>query len=253
MYNNIFTYLFLVSILMLGCKDQINSSKQSTEDETFTSMLQKEYVRSSISEITPPNSSIDWKDYQSSFSKELGGAYHEFEIEDRKIFEHKNRSPITYKLIATERNGTYTFYMLKFLEKGKNKTQKLSWDNFSNFSGQVHLINETGQRIKASKYSNGSFVGALRSVPEGIAGSLNGRQKLGVDCYIEETQHWTDWYQNGYGYLGSTYEGSTYEEVCFQEGGGGDTGGNGGGGSGTYYEYSSNTAPDHFLSMAPEF
>ena len=113
------------------------------------------------------------------------------------------------------------------------------------------MIDESDSTVIASRFESGKYVGKLNPLTEKEAHSVNGKRKLSVDCYVEETQHWTDWYQYGYGYLGSTYEGSTFTEVCFEEGESGDTGG---GGSGTTYrEYSDRTAPDNFLSMAPEF
>lgn len=136
--------LFIISITFVsGCSEMVGTKSEKTDQNSFAKIIQSEYESSGISEILRQNYTINWNVFNSSFSKDLGGAYHEFSINKNRVNNASKGSPLTLKLIAVENGNSYSFFILKFLEKGNVKTPGLSWKNFADFSGQVFLIDES--------------------------------------------------------------------------------------------------------------
>lgn len=182
--------LLIISLTFVsGCSEMVGTKSENSEPESFIKTLQKEYESSDITEVLQKNYNIDWSVYNSSFSKVLGGTYHEFSVNSNRVDREFKGSPLTYKVLAVEGDDSYSFFVLKFLEKGNTKTPGLSWGGFADFTGQMFLLDESDNMVIASRYENGKYAGKLNPLTEKEAHSVNGKRKLSVDCYVEETQH----------------------------------------------------------------
>lgn len=251
--------LFLLPVLLLvtSCSDKPAGVSETEEPKVD---FKKEFSHSDFTEIIPYDFEVEWSESSTGYSRELENAYYEFPVTRKNKFDssgrpgHNNRSAVTYKILAVEQEETANFYVLKFMAPADTPiTEDISLANLSDFSGHLYLYNKQNERELAQKYHEGNLAGDLSVITEEeferYEHAENSMYKLPV-CYTETIHHYTDWYRR-YGdgsveYIGTTYNGTTYNEVCEDPGSGGS-----GGGGGTYSEYTSNTTPDHYLSVNP--
>lgn len=145
----------------------------------------------------------------------------------------KNRSPLTYKLLAVPIGKTqglkenYDFYLVKFLHFRSTESE-ISIFDLNSFSG-ILIVIEPSQAVKFSYlYSQGVFIGETQEISEKEYKRKSFNKKLQESCYSVPVEHWTDWYKlmNGkFIYTHSVLNYTSFQEYCSSHVGGGTDGG----------------------------
>ena len=121
--------------------------------------------------------------------------------------------------MAIKQDSTYSFYIAKYfndlrIEKGMN-TNDVSFLNYGNFSGLIHLLDENNEMIYAKKLDRGEIIDHMLFYDIKKKGSDKAR--FPGECYTLTTYYYTDWYifVNGYySYSDSDLRYITTEQFC---------------------------------------
>jgi len=188
--------------------DKNHELKEQFNPEQFKSTIPDEY-------------SIDWNASSSElFSEELDAHFQEFSIIVEGINKTNNTIyDIKYSLMAIKQDSTYSFYIAKYfndlrIEKGMN-TNDVSFLNYDNFSGLIHLLDENNEMIYAKKLDRGEIIDHMLFYDIKKKGSDKAR--FPGECYTLTTYYYTDWYifVNGYySYSESDLRYITTEQFC---------------------------------------